>query len=85
MIWTRAETCIIPSPRVILVEDRGVLAGLVTVKDVLRFATASAPIDDGTTTWDQPEEFDGLLEEAWTWAAEAADSIWSWSRGLLRR
>lgn len=48
-------------PRVILVEERGALVGLVTVKDVLRFiATGNL---DHELTWDERGGLDALLSE----------------------
>ncbi|KAF5351931.1 hypothetical protein D9756_007664 [Leucocoprinus leucothites] len=70
-------------PRVILVEDHGLLVGLVTVKDVLRFIATEKP--DHGPSWDERGGLDGLLEEAWTWASTAAYRTASWSRRLLRR
>ncbi|EGO25898.1 hypothetical protein SERLADRAFT_355881 [Serpula lacrymans var. lacrymans S7.9] len=70
-------------PRVILVEDHGVLAGLVTVKDVLRFTATGN--DDGGATWDDPEGLDGLLEDVWIGLTDVADSTWTWCRRLIRR
>ncbi|KAJ7497777.1 Cl-channel protein [Mycena latifolia] len=54
-------------PRVILVEDHGVLAGLVTVKDVLRWIAVEKP--EREPSWDERGGLDGMLEEVWTWAA----------------
>ncbi|KAG5717997.1 putative chloride channel protein, partial [Termitomyces sp. T112] len=54
-------------PRVILVENHGVLMGLVTVKDVLKFI-ATKPSHE--LSWDDRGGLDGLLEEVWTWTAE---------------
>jgi len=69
-------------PRVILVEDHGILVGLVTVKDVLRFIATEKP--DHGPSWDERGGLDGLLEEAWTWASDAVYRTISWSRRLLR-
>ncbi|EKM80588.1 hypothetical protein AGABI1DRAFT_126647 [Agaricus bisporus var. burnettii JB137-S8] len=60
-------------PRVIIVEDHGVFAGLVTVKDVLKFI-ATEKLDHGPS-WDERGGLDGLLEEAWTWASENVHRI----------
>lgn len=70
-------------PRVILVEDHGVLAGLVTVKDVLRFIATEKP--DQEPSWDERGGLDGMLEEVWTWASGAVYRIVSWSRRLVGR
>ncbi|KAF8236060.1 Cl-channel protein [Tricholoma matsutake] len=69
-------------PRVILVEDHGVLTGLVTVKDVLRFI---ATLPSHEPSWDDRGGLNGLLEEAWRWVAEIIYKIMSWSRKLVRR
>jgi len=70
-------------PRVILVEDHGVLVGLVTVKDVLRFIATEKP--DHGPSWDERGGLDGLLEEAWTWTSDTVYRTVAWSRRLLRR
>lgn len=70
-------------PRVILVEEHGLLVGLVTVKDVLRFIATEKP--DHSPSWDERGGLDGLLEEAWTWASDAVYRTVSWGRRLLRR
>ncbi|KAG6873540.1 hypothetical protein C0995_014410 [Termitomyces sp. Mi166 len=54
-------------PRVILVENHGVLMGLVTVKDVLKFI-ATKPAHE--LSWDDRGGLDGLLEEVWTWTTD---------------
>ncbi|KAF5380634.1 hypothetical protein D9615_004751 [Tricholomella constricta] len=56
-------------PRVVLVENHGVLTGLVTVKDVLKFI-ATKPSHE--PSWDDRGGLDGLLEEMWTWATDIA-------------
>lgn len=70
------------SPRVILVEDHGVLTGLVTVKDVLRFI---ATLPSREPSWDDRGGLDGLLEEVWRWVEDVTNRIVSWSRKLVRR
>ncbi|KAL0956839.1 hypothetical protein HGRIS_002951 [Hohenbuehelia grisea] len=70
-------------PRVILVEDHGVLAGLVTVKDVLRYIAMEKP--DREPSWDDRGGLDGMLEEVWLWARETIYTIISWSRSIIRR
>ncbi|KAF8058805.1 Cl-channel protein [Lyophyllum atratum] len=71
-----------PEPRVILVENHGVLTGLVTVKDVLKFI-ATKPSHE--PSWDERGGLDGLLEEVWTWATDIIHRTVSWSRRILRR
>ncbi|KAF8972994.1 voltage-gated chloride channel [Flammula alnicola] len=70
-------------PRTILVEDHGVLSGLVTVKDVLKFIATEKP--DHRPSWDERGGLDGLLEEVWTWAGGNISRIVYWSRRVLRR
>lgn len=69
-------------PRVILVEDHGMLTGLVTVKDVLRFIATEMP--DHELSFDERGGLDGLLEELWTWTSDIVRRIVSWSPSLLR-
>ncbi|CCM03209.1 uncharacterized protein FIBRA_05333 [Fibroporia radiculosa] len=69
-------------PRVILVEDRGVLAGLVTVKDVLRFTLMEQ--NHTHSPWSE-HEFEGIVEEVWTWTNDRVYTIASWCRRLFRR
>ncbi|KAF9010637.1 Cl-channel protein [Cyathus striatus] len=70
-------------PRVILVEDHGALAGLVTVKDVLRFIATEKP--NHGPSWDERGGLDGLLEEAWTWASDIIYRAASWCQRVFRR
>lgn len=69
-------------PRIILVEDRGLLIGLVTVKDVLRFIATEK--NDHGLSWDERGGLDGVLEEAWAWARNVVYRTVFWSRRLLR-
>lgn len=80
---TMPQSHIYSRPRVIIVEDHGVLAGLVTVKDVLKFI-ATEKLDRGPS-WDERGGLDGLLEEVWTWASENVHRIVLWSKRVLRR
>ncbi|KAG6900728.1 hypothetical protein C0993_003754 [Termitomyces sp. T159_Od127] len=64
-------------PRVILVENHGVLTGLVTVKDVLKFIVTKPAHE---LSWDDRGGLDGLLEEIWTWATENIHRAVSWMR-----
>lgn len=70
------------SPRVILVENHGALAGLVTVKDVLRFTMTEH--DDRHSPWNE-QRFDGVVDEAVLWGSDAVDRAWAWCRGRLGR
>ncbi|KAI0786594.1 chloride channel [Abortiporus biennis] len=70
-------------PRVILVEDHGSLVGLVTVKDVLRF-TLSEEGEPQTSAWDE-QQFEGFIEEAWTWMSGHLNTLISWCQRLFRR
>lgn len=69
-------------PRVILVEERGKLTGLVTVKDVLRF-NAAAQDSGSCRQWDSGE-FEEILEVAWKWLAGAAETAVERWRSMLR-
>ncbi|KAF8160682.1 Cl-channel protein [Crassisporium funariophilum] len=70
-------------PRTILVEDHGVLSGLVTVKDVLKFIATEKP--DHRPSWDERGGLDGLLEEVWVWASNILSRTVQWSRRVYRR
>jgi len=70
-------------PRVVLVEDRGMISGLVTVKDVLRFIATEKP--GHRPSWDERGGLDGLLEELWNWGSALRDRVVSWGWRLLRR
>ncbi|KIM45377.1 hypothetical protein M413DRAFT_338975 [Hebeloma cylindrosporum] len=70
-------------PRAILVEEHGVLSGLVTVKDVLKFIATEKP--DHRPSWDDRGGLEGLLEEVWTWGSDNVSRILLWSRRILRR
>ncbi|KAH6914393.1 voltage-gated chloride channel [Coprinopsis sp. MPI-PUGE-AT-0042] len=70
-------------PRVILVEDRGMLCGLVTVKDVLRYIATEKP--GHRPSWDERGGLDGLLEELWNWGSDLRDRLLGWGYRLLRR
>lgn len=70
----------------ILVEDRGTLVGLVTVKDVLKFMAMEKPDGDHSESWDELRGgLDGLLEGSYTWSGRMADNCVSWGRRLIRR
>ncbi|KAJ2917751.1 hypothetical protein MD484_g2651, partial [Candolleomyces efflorescens] len=69
-------------PRVILVEQRGVLCGLVTIKDVLRYIATEKP--GHRPSWDERGGLDGLLEEIWTWGSDVKARIVSWGLRILR-
>ncbi|PPQ84600.1 hypothetical protein CVT25_015803 [Psilocybe cyanescens] len=70
-------------PRTILVEAHGVLSGLVTVKDVLKFIATEKP--DQRPSWDERGGLDGLLEEVWTWGSDVLSRSVQWSRRVVRR
>ncbi|KAH9920115.1 chloride channel [Fomitopsis serialis] len=69
-------------PRVILVEDRGELIGLVTVKDVLRFTLTEHSRTQ--SPWSEAE-FEGIIEEAWAWTTDRFYAFLSYCRALVRR
>jgi chloride channel 3/4/5 len=68
---------------VILVEEHGILVGLITVKDVLRFTAMEKP--DSYPSWDERGGLDGMLEEIWTGTLTIWVNIAAWSRRLVRR
>ncbi|KAF8647110.1 hypothetical protein AX16_006942 [Volvariella volvacea WC 439] len=70
-------------PRVILVESRGRLVGLVTVKDVLRFIATEKLNHE--PSWDERGGLDGILEEIWTWTTHFIQGVVSWGRRLIHR
>lgn len=70
------------SPRVILVEEHGILKGLVTVKDVLRFNATEEPAGD--FHWDAGE-LEAILDVMWNWAAGFVQTFMEWCRRLIRR
>ncbi|QRV79660.1 ClC voltage-gated chloride channel protein [Ceratobasidium sp. AG-Ba] len=73
-------------PRVILVEYRGSLAGLITVKDVLRFIVSSEHSHPTPgSVWNDPGALDGLLEEVWLWAGNLWRQTYSAVRRVFRR
>ncbi|KAJ3555645.1 hypothetical protein NM688_g2466 [Phlebia brevispora] len=67
-------------PRVILVEDHGALVGLVTVKDVLRYTLTEA--GEVRSPWDE-HQFEGVIEDTWTWIGTRASAVSSWCRRLV--
>ena len=77
------QRCFIHSPRVVLVESYGALAGLITVKDVLRF-TMLEQHHVQYSPW-SGEDLDGLVDEARTLTSNLADDIVSWGRRVFRR
>jgi chloride channel 3/4/5 len=70
-------------PRIILVEDHGVLSGLVTVKDVLKYIATERP--GHHLSLDERGGLDGLLEEIWLWTSGRMSMVLLWSRQLFRR
>ncbi|KAJ1304852.1 hypothetical protein OPQ81_005985 [Rhizoctonia solani] len=72
-------------PRVILVEHHGILVGLITVKDVLRFMVSSEHEHPGRSVWDNQGELDALLEEAWLWAGDLWRKTLAMGRRIIRR
>ncbi|KAG8735124.1 glycerol ethanol, ferric requiring protein [Ceratobasidium sp. 414] len=71
-------------PRVILVEYHGSLAGLITVKDVLRFIVSSEHSHAAHgSVWNDPGVLDGLLEEVWLWAGNVWGRLYSAVRRIL--
>ncbi|KAG5221578.1 glycerol ethanol, ferric requiring protein [Salix suchowensis] len=83
IFFTVFHSDLIDSPRIILVEDHGALAGLVTVKDVLRFIATEKP--DRESSWDERGGLDGFLEELWMWTDGAVHKFIAWTSRVLRR
>ncbi|KLO20320.1 Cl-channel protein [Schizopora paradoxa] len=69
-------------PRVILVELHGRLAGLVTVKDVLRFIAIEQP--ESPTSWERRASFDDVLNETWSSTSSRIQDLRSWWRRVAR-
>jgi chloride channel 3/4/5 len=70
------------SPRVILVEEHGILKGLVSVKDVLRFNATEEPAGD--PQWDA-SELEAILDVMWNWATGVVQTTMEWYRRFIRR
>jgi len=68
-------------PKVILVEERGSLVGLVTIKDVLRFMAKEHP----ETYWEDPAGLSGILEEALTWTSHKLSNVFNRIISLFSR
>ncbi len=72
------------SPRVILVEDFGMLVGLTTVKDVLHLEPHEQ-LNSPIIAWSNRGAVDGALEELWTWLADMRSSVNAWYSRMSRR
>ncbi|KIY70625.1 Cl-channel protein [Cylindrobasidium torrendii FP15055 ss-10] len=70
-------------PRVILVEDHGMLTGLVTVKDVLTFIATEK--FDHDPSFEERGGLDGLLEELWRLTTGVTEQIRNWGRRFRGR
>jgi chloride channel 3/4/5 len=68
---------LLSSPRVILVEDFGMLVGLTTVKDVLHLEPHEQ-LNSPIIAWSNRGALDGALEELWTWLADMRSSVNAW-------
>ena len=66
----------------ILIEDHGVLCGLITVKDVLKYTLSQA--GEMRSRWDETQ-FEGIVEDVWTRTTILTNTVVSWGRRLLRR
>ena len=75
-------SCILSRPRVILVEDQGALCGLVTVKDVLKYTLTET--GEIRPSYDA-EQFEGIIEQTWTWITARTHDLVSLSVQLFRR
>jgi len=71
-------------PRVILVEDFGMLVGLTTVKDVLHLEPHEQ-LNSPIIAWSNRGALDGALEELWTWLADMRSSVNAWYSRISRR
>ncbi|KIJ49687.1 hypothetical protein M422DRAFT_777607 [Sphaerobolus stellatus SS14] len=71
-------------PRVVLVEERGILVGLITVKDVLKFVAMER---GGTSaSYANRRRLDPtLFEEGWGWCSQSIDNCIDRVQGMLRR
>jgi chloride channel 3/4/5 len=69
-------------PRVILVEHRGRLVGLVTVKDVLKYIATERHY---TPTWSERVDSEDVSREALSWTRTQVQSLVSWCRRVFRR
>ncbi|KAL4073717.1 chloride channel [Scleroderma citrinum] len=69
-------------PRVILVEEQGMLKGLVTVKDVLRF-NATTGTSESNQRWSSGD-FEAVLEVMWNWAQGVTESVIDRWKSMLR-
>ena len=76
--------CSTVSPRVILVEDFGMLVGLTTVKDVLHLEP-HGQLNSPIIAWRSRGALDGALEEVWTWLADMRSSMNAWYTRISRR
>jgi chloride channel 3/4/5 len=76
--------CVSISPRVILVEDFGTLAGLTTVKDVLHLEP-HGQLNSPMIAWSNRGALDGALEELWTWLADVRSSANAWYTRVVSR
>jgi chloride channel 3/4/5 len=70
---------------VILVEERGRLVGLVTVKDVLRFTERAEEDAAASGEAAGTDAVSDALEEGWTWAGGRAASALEWARRRVGR
>lgn len=59
------------------------LAGLVTVNDVLRFTALEKP--EIYPSWDTRGGLDGVLEEVWNWGSGVVRAGVGWGRRIVRR
>lgn len=75
---------LLSSPRVILVEDFGMLVGLTTVKDVLHLEP-HGQLNSPIIAWRNRGALDGALEEVWTWLADMRSSVNAWYSRISRR
>jgi chloride channel 3/4/5 len=84
LFLTLPHSHLFSSPRVILVEDFGMLVGLTTVKDVLHLEPHEQ-LNSPIIAWSNRGALDGALEELWTWLADMRSSVNAWYSRISRR
>lgn len=65
-------------PRIILVEQFGTLVGLLTVKDILRFAALQEHAATPEPAVDTSGALQDVLEEVWSWSSERFEAVLDW-------
>ena len=68
-------------PRVILIEQFGLLVGLITVKDCLKYTLAHEAQSGRHANASGSEELEQTLEDLRAWAGELWDGVWDRIKG----